>query len=149
MYLCHMVPCTAVIVEINSETDFVARNDLFQQLVGQVAAAALASQGTATAAAQSRCEELPIDQVSVHTFVCVCVCASTVPSWVNAHLHACTRDRPECVLPLECTCLVYVLHACAIDCQSSCAVQTMHACAACAHRSYKPRRTRARVCQMQ
>ncbi|CAM6097901.1 unnamed protein product [Calypogeia fissa] len=33
---------TAAVVEINSETDFVARNDLFQHLVSQVAKAALA-----------------------------------------------------------------------------------------------------------
>lgn len=41
-------PCTlqrgrsaAAIVEVNSETDFVARNDMFASLVGRAAAAAL------------------------------------------------------------------------------------------------------------
>jgi elongation factor Ts len=34
----------AAIVEVNSETDFVARNDLFRRLVSQVATAALALQ---------------------------------------------------------------------------------------------------------
>ncbi|MEM9170256.1 MAG: translation elongation factor Ts [Pseudomonadota bacterium] len=35
----------AVVVEINSETDFVARNDVFQSMVADVAAAALATDG--------------------------------------------------------------------------------------------------------
>ncbi|MEO0542556.1 MAG: translation elongation factor Ts [Pseudomonadota bacterium] len=41
----------AVVVEINSETDFVARNDAFQDLVGNVAAVALSTDGTADAVA--------------------------------------------------------------------------------------------------
>ncbi|MEO1702060.1 MAG: translation elongation factor Ts [Pseudomonadota bacterium] len=39
----------AVVVEINSETDFVARNDAFQELVGNVAAVALTTNGSAEA----------------------------------------------------------------------------------------------------
>lgn len=41
----------AVVVEVNSETDFVARNDAFQELVGGVAAAALGTDGTVEAVA--------------------------------------------------------------------------------------------------
>ena len=36
----------AAIVEVNSETDFVARNDMFQALVADAAAALLASAGS-------------------------------------------------------------------------------------------------------
>ena len=39
----------AVVIEINSETDFVARNDAFQELVGNVATVALTTDGTADA----------------------------------------------------------------------------------------------------
>jgi elongation factor Ts len=39
----------AVLVEVNSETDFVARNDLFQKLVGDVARAALGTDGSVEA----------------------------------------------------------------------------------------------------
>ncbi|MEL7486570.1 MAG: translation elongation factor Ts, partial [Pseudomonadota bacterium] len=35
----------AVLVEVNSETDFVARNEVFQKMVGDVAAAALSTDG--------------------------------------------------------------------------------------------------------
>ena len=41
----------AVVVEVNSETDFVARNDAFQEIVRNVAAAALATDGTTDAVA--------------------------------------------------------------------------------------------------
>ena len=43
----------AVLVEINSETDFVARNDAFQDLVRGVAAVALGTDGTVEAVAAS------------------------------------------------------------------------------------------------
>lgn len=39
----------AVVVEVNSETDFVARNDAFQQIVNNVAQAALATDGSVEA----------------------------------------------------------------------------------------------------
>lgn len=42
---------SAVVVEVNSETDFVARNDAFQDLVRNVAAVALATDGTREAVA--------------------------------------------------------------------------------------------------
>ncbi|MEL6919992.1 MAG: translation elongation factor Ts [Pseudomonadota bacterium] len=41
----------AVVVEINSETDFVARNDAFQELVANVASIALGTDGTVDAVA--------------------------------------------------------------------------------------------------
>lgn len=41
----------AVIVEINSETDFVARNDAFQKIVGDVSKVALSTDGTVEAVA--------------------------------------------------------------------------------------------------
>ena len=41
----------AVVVEVNSETDFVARNDAFQQIVNSVAQAALATDGSVEAVA--------------------------------------------------------------------------------------------------
>ena len=41
----------AVVVEINSETDFVARNDAFQELVGNVATVALSTDGSTQAVA--------------------------------------------------------------------------------------------------
>ena len=41
---------SAVLVEVNSETDFVARNDAFQDLVRGIAAAALGTDGTLEAA---------------------------------------------------------------------------------------------------
>ncbi|MEN0001569.1 MAG: translation elongation factor Ts [Pseudomonadota bacterium] len=41
----------AVVVEINSETDFVARNDAFQELVGNVASVALSTDGSTQAVA--------------------------------------------------------------------------------------------------
>lgn len=40
---------SAVVVEVNSETDFVARNDAFQELVGGVAAVALETDGSVAA----------------------------------------------------------------------------------------------------
>jgi elongation factor Ts len=42
---------SAVVVEVNSETDFVARNDAFQDIVRNVARAALATDGTTAAVA--------------------------------------------------------------------------------------------------
>lgn len=53
----------AAVVEINSETDFVARNDLFQHLVSQVAKAALlaeSSPGSAGEAAVINMEALEV-----------------------------------------------------------------------------------------
>ncbi|APG84379.1 translation elongation factor Ts [Sinorhizobium americanum] len=44
---------TAVVVEINSETDFVARNDAFQDLVRGVANVALGTEGTVEAVAKA------------------------------------------------------------------------------------------------
>ncbi|UTO28824.1 translation elongation factor Ts [Bartonella harrusi] len=44
---------SAVLVEINSETDFVARNDLFQDIVRNVATAALGTQGSVDAVSAS------------------------------------------------------------------------------------------------
>ncbi|UXN07437.1 translation elongation factor Ts [Bartonella sp. HY761] len=44
---------TAVLVEVNSETDFVARNDAFQALVNGVAQAALSTDGSVEAVADS------------------------------------------------------------------------------------------------
>ena len=41
----------AVVVEVNSETDFVARNDAFQTLVGDVAQVALGTDGSVEAVA--------------------------------------------------------------------------------------------------
>ena len=41
----------AVVIEINSETDFVARNEAFQELVGNVATVALTTDGSAEAVA--------------------------------------------------------------------------------------------------
>ncbi len=41
---------SAVVVEVNSETDFVARNDAFQEIVRNVAAVALRTDGTVDAA---------------------------------------------------------------------------------------------------
>jgi elongation factor Ts len=40
---------SAVVVEVNSETDFVARNDAFQQMVRNIAEVALATDGSADA----------------------------------------------------------------------------------------------------
>lgn len=39
----------AVLVEVNSETDFVARNDIFQTMVGEIAGAALTTDGSVEA----------------------------------------------------------------------------------------------------
>ncbi|WP_455477395.1 translation elongation factor Ts [Bartonella sp. B41] len=44
---------SAVLVEVNSETDFVARNDAFQTIVRNVAAAALGTQGSVEATSAS------------------------------------------------------------------------------------------------
>lgn len=44
---------SAVVVEVNSETDFVARNDAFQQMVSNIAEAALATDGSTDAVAQA------------------------------------------------------------------------------------------------
>lgn len=38
-----------VVVEVNSETDFVARNEVFQKMVGEIARAALATEGSVEA----------------------------------------------------------------------------------------------------
>ena len=43
----------AVVVEVNSETDFVARNDSFQEIVGNVAQAALGTDGSSEAVANA------------------------------------------------------------------------------------------------
>src|SRR5690606_35232553 len=43
----------AVVVEVNSETDFVARNDAFQDLVRKIAQAALTTDGSAEAVANA------------------------------------------------------------------------------------------------
>jgi translation elongation factor EF-Ts len=53
----------AAIVEVNSETDFVARNDLFRKLVRQVAAAALALQP-----ANPATHEVDLQQVQAHAW---------------------------------------------------------------------------------
>src|SRR5690606_7382877 len=42
---------SAVVVEVNSETDFVARNDAFQQMVRNIAQVALATDGSTDAVA--------------------------------------------------------------------------------------------------
>ena len=47
---------SAVLVEVNSETDFVARNDAFQDLVRGIAAAALGTDGTLEAASSATYE---------------------------------------------------------------------------------------------
>lgn len=44
---------SAVVVEVNSETDFVARNDAFQEIVRNVASAALGTDGTTDAVAST------------------------------------------------------------------------------------------------
>lgn len=43
----------AVVVEVNSETDFVARNDAFQELVRKIAQAALSTDGSSEAVANA------------------------------------------------------------------------------------------------
>lgn len=66
----HLQPCflcPAAIVEVNSETDFVARNELFQKMVGQVAAAATGLEP------KSGSHELDLEQVSMLMFVDVCL----------------------------------------------------------------------------
>jgi elongation factor Ts len=45
---------SAVVVEVNSETDFVARNEAFQQIVRNVAEVALATDGSTEAVAEAR-----------------------------------------------------------------------------------------------
>jgi len=45
---------SAVVVEVNSETDFVARNEAFQQIVTNIAEVALATDGTVEAVSQAR-----------------------------------------------------------------------------------------------
>jgi elongation factor Ts len=45
---------SAVVVEVNSETDFVARNDAFQQMVRNIAEVALTTDGSAEAVAEAR-----------------------------------------------------------------------------------------------
>ncbi len=44
---------SAVVVEVNSETDFVARNDAFQEIVGNVASVALGTDGSSEAVASA------------------------------------------------------------------------------------------------
>jgi elongation factor Ts len=48
------------IVEVNSETDFVARSEMFRGLVGQVAAAALALDGSAGTGKSSLLDEAQV-----------------------------------------------------------------------------------------
>lgn len=55
-------PHAAAVVEVNSETDFVARNELFQDLLRRVAAAALLH-GSSGAVAASPSGELDTDKV--------------------------------------------------------------------------------------
>jgi len=45
---------SAVVVEVNSETDFVARNEAFQQIVSNIAEVALATDGTVEAVSHAR-----------------------------------------------------------------------------------------------
>jgi len=45
---------SAVVVEVNSETDFVARNEAFQEIVRNVAAVALGTNGEAAAVAEAK-----------------------------------------------------------------------------------------------
>ena len=45
---------SAVVVEVNSETDFVARNDAFQQIVRNIAEVALTTDGSGEAVAEAR-----------------------------------------------------------------------------------------------
>ncbi|NMG41225.1 elongation factor Ts [Chelativorans sp. ZYF759] len=45
---------SAVVVEVNSETDFVARNEAFQQIVSNIAEVALTTDGTVEAVSQAR-----------------------------------------------------------------------------------------------
>ncbi|MCG6115960.1 MAG: translation elongation factor Ts [Mesorhizobium sp.] len=45
---------SAVVVEVNSETDFVARNEAFQQIVSNIAEVALATDGTVEAVSEAR-----------------------------------------------------------------------------------------------
>jgi elongation factor Ts len=54
-------PNSAVIVEVNSETDFVARNAEFQKLVANVAAAALETDGSVAAILAARINGASID----------------------------------------------------------------------------------------
>lgn len=55
---------SAVLVEVNSETDFVARNDLFQKLVAGVAKAAIATDGSVDAV---RAAKYPGSDMSVES----------------------------------------------------------------------------------
>jgi elongation factor Ts len=52
----------AVVVEVNSETDFVARNDQFQALVTSVAAAALPTDGTLDAVKAANADGKTVEQ---------------------------------------------------------------------------------------
>jgi len=52
----------AVIVEINSETDFVARNDQFQALVSSIAEAAMSTDGSVDAVKTAMVDGKPVEQ---------------------------------------------------------------------------------------
>jgi elongation factor Ts len=52
----------AVVVEVNSETDFVARNEQFQALVSAIAEAALSTDGSLEAVKAADCGGKPVEQ---------------------------------------------------------------------------------------
>ncbi|MFC4625293.1 translation elongation factor Ts [Daeguia caeni] len=54
----------AVVVEVNSETDFVARNDAFQDLARKIAAAALTTDGSTEAVANADIEGKTVTQAA-------------------------------------------------------------------------------------
>ncbi len=54
----------AVVVEVNSETDFVARNDAFQDLVRKIAQAALSTNGSTEAVAEANIEGKSVTQAA-------------------------------------------------------------------------------------
>ncbi|MCX2697028.1 MULTISPECIES: translation elongation factor Ts [Ochrobactrum] len=54
----------AVVVEVNSETDFVARNDAFQDLVRKIAQTALSTDGSSEAVAEANIEGKSVTQAA-------------------------------------------------------------------------------------
>ncbi len=54
----------AVVVEVNSETDFVARNDAFQDLVRKIAQAALSTDGSSDAVAEANIDGKSVTQAA-------------------------------------------------------------------------------------
>ncbi len=54
----------AVVVEVNSETDFVARNDAFQELVRKIAGAALTTNGSTDAVASATVDGKSVTEVT-------------------------------------------------------------------------------------